>query len=133
MDFSSEMKKAVVEALLKAANSSDGDKKEDYKKVPLLLLKDDPELLQCYKEAQDKKEALFAEAEKLIAELEKYCEVERAKSRKLKALYDQEHDKFWVEFEKKLVEKGVITQEESDRDINLGISDDVLFKKLPVE
>ena len=94
----------LEEIMRSAMNQSNG------KSEPVCMMRDQPELSNEHT-FHNKKMAAFHERKKKI-------DSEMEETRK----------GYWVELEKKLVEKGLLTQKEVDADIGLRFQDGVLFK-----
>jgi hypothetical protein len=80
------------------------------KKVPLFMLKDQPEIYEKW---------MFFKKVK-----EDYNDKAKALEEEMKVA----HEKFWKIYENDLIELGFLTQAEVDADVDLNISDGVAFK-----
>ena len=92
-----------------------GSRPHKGKSVPVCIMQDHPDLSEIYQFYEREMAAFRARVENLEKEmdLQKKC--------------------FWDRFDSSLVEKGLLTQKEVDRSINLRINDGVVFKLIENE
>lgn len=70
-----------------------------------------------------------------VQEFKKEAEVYEHAAREIKKAYEESKKKFWKAVEAKLVEKGIVTQEDVDNCLSLGINteDGYIYKRVPTE
>ena len=98
------LKDSIKEALAEAIT---GEKK---KKTPVCIISQYPDL------------------EEMRAGFQKKIDEQKAIAKKMEADVDKACDDFWTLFRAKLLDKGILTQEEADKDMELHVIDGVVFK-----